>query len=319
MHHPHFPQFPQMSGFPSFPSPFGGNNNTINSPGCPWEGDIPDGLQPGKEIQISGHVPQHSNRFEFNLKSHHGTALHINPRFDQNAIVRNSEQHGGWANEERNGYMQFHRGANFEMVIHVDHDKYRVNINGQHAFDFHHRVPFTEVHRLSISGDVQIHRISFTGGSHGHNAHDYGALHVPGSVALRQGCQPGRMIQIQGTPHPNAGRFQINLQSSGQHEPNNIALHFSVRWNDPNSPHQPVVIRTNRSYGNWGAEERDGTSFFPFYKGAPFEMLILVEPHEYKVAVNGQHFVSFRHRNSMEEVNHVGVTGDVSIQSIKVF
>jgi hypothetical protein len=292
-------------------------HHTINNPGCPWEGEIPNGLQPGKEIHIQGHVPHHANRFEFNLKTNSGTALHINPRFDQNAIVRNSEQYGAWANEERSGYLSFHRGSNFQLVIRADHDKYHVTINGTHAFDFHHRVPVHEVHRLSILGDVQIHSITFTGGA-GHGGEQHGPLNVPGAVPLRQGCHPGRMIQIRGLVPHHAGRFQINLQSTGMVEPNDIALHFSVRWNDPNSGGQPVVIRTNRQYGAWGNEERHA-SHFPFSRGMPFDMLVLVEPHEFKVAVNGQHFVSFAHRSPIETVNHVGVTGDVQIQSINVY
>lgn len=42
-----------------------------------------------------------------------------------------------------------------------------------------------------------------------------------------------------------------------------------------------MVVRTNRSYGNWGHEERHGHS--PFVKGSHFEMLILIESHGYKV------------------------------------
>ena len=48
-------------------------------------------------------------------------------------------------------------------------------------------------------------------------------------------------------------------------------------------------------------------------------MLILIEPHEYKVAVNGQHFVSFAHRNPLEEGNHLAISGDVQVHSVRIF
>jgi hypothetical protein len=125
------------------------------------------------------------------------------------------------------------------------------------------------------------------------------------------------MIQVNGTVKHHAGRFNINLQSTGATEPQNIALHISVRWNDPSSP-QPVIIRNSSQYGSWGNEERH-VPHFPFQHGQTFQMLILAEHNEWKVAVNGQHLFSFNHRTPLHEVNHVGVTGDVQIQSINSF
>jgi galectin-9 len=124
------------------------------------------------------------------------------------------------------------------------------------------------------------------------------------------------LIQVSGHVPPNCGRFVVNLQNGQQNEPNEIPLHVSVRFNDPND-RRPVVVRTNRSYGNWGNEEREGGN--PFHPGAHFDMLILVEPNEFKIAVNGQHFTSFRHRNPLAEANHVGISGDVQIHSVRTF
>jgi len=294
-------------------NPYSNQNHTVPNPGCPYEGDIPNGLQPGKQIHVSGHVPHHSTQFRFDLKTYSGIALCINPRFNQGTTVRNSEQNGGWANEEL-GPIPFHKGRNFTMVITVEHDKYRVEVNGMHAFDFRHRTSFHDVKRFGISGDITIHQINYSGGA-GSAHHEQGALNVPGAVAIRSGMQPGRMIQIQGSVFPNAGRFQINLQSTGEHDPANMAFVFNPRWNDPSG--QQIVVRTNKQHGGWGPEERDG--YNPFTKGGNFDMLILCEPNEYKVAVNGQHFTSFRHRANMQEVNHIGVSGDVSIRSVKIY
>jgi hypothetical protein len=62
-----------------------------------------------------------------------------------------------------------------------------------------------------------------------------------------------------------------------------MAMHFNPRWDDPHQPHHPLVVRTHRHYGSWGAEERHAPSF-PFSKGGNFEVLILNDNNEWKVS-----------------------------------
>lgn len=52
--------------------------------------------------------------------------IHINPRFDQGCVVRNSD-HGGWGQEERDGDLPFARGQHFEVIILVEPTRYRVD------------------------------------------------------------------------------------------------------------------------------------------------------------------------------------------------
>jgi hypothetical protein len=66
-----------------------------------------------------------SFRFTFNLCTPSGIALHINPRFHLGCVVRNTDR-GGWGAEERAGPFPFAKGQPFEMIIAVDHDRYRV-------------------------------------------------------------------------------------------------------------------------------------------------------------------------------------------------
>ena len=75
------------------------------------------------------------------------------------------------------------------------------------------------------------------------------------------------------------GRFTVYIQHSNQHEPHEIAMCVDARFwynNDTNT-----VVR-NHKQGSWGQEER-GVAYFPFAPNVPFEMIILVEPHQYKV------------------------------------
>lgn len=294
-------------------NPYSSHYHTISHPPTPFKTEIPNGLVPGKQIFVSGIVHPNADRFAIDFHTANGIAFHINPRFSQNSLVRNSDL-GGWGPEERGGSLPISRGQRFECIVLVEHDRYLVAFNGQHSFEYRHRVPYQQVVALNIYGDLQLEKVVFSGGARS-GAFEQFNISVPGSVAIPGGAQPGRLIQIHGHVPPHSNRFSINLQNGPSDLPNEIALHFNPRFDDPYTG--TAVVRTNRQHGGWGSEERDGAS--PFHKGQNFEVLILVEPTEFKVAVNGAHFASFHHRNGLHDANHVGFQGDVAISAVRIY
>jgi len=291
-------------------NPYSSHHHEVPNPSSPYDGQIPHGLVPGKQIYIAGHARPHADRIQFNLLGRGGHVLHINPRFHDNVIVRNSENYGAWGAEERSGPFLFGRGQPFELIISVEQDRYRVAVNGQPAFDFFHRAPLQEVERLNIQGDVDVRRIVFSGG-YNSRATELFNPPVPLAVPLTLGAQPGRLIQVNGVVPGHANRFDFNLQDGPGAYPPNINFHFSCRFD------QNAIVRNHSRHGGWGSEERHG--HVPFQRGAPFELLILIEPHEFKVAVNGQHYTTFAHRNQLHEANHFAVNGDVQLTSVRQF
>jgi hypothetical protein len=299
-------------------NPYSGSNAyTVPNPSCPYNDAIPGGLSQGKTITIGGVVSPHADRLEYNLLTNQGNvALHINPRFHDNVNVRNSLVNGGWGSEERHGPLILQRGAPFELTILVQQDKYIVHINGHPAFHYQHRLPFQEVSRLELKGQQQIHRITYSGSlqPQGNEVHNPG---LPFSMPILGGAQPGRLFQLRLVP--GQGRFQINLQNGMSPQgSNDIHFHVSVRWDDPNSGGQPVVIRTNCQGGGWGSEDRFAPNF-PFHQGQEAEVLILLDQQEWKMAVNGQHFVSMAHRMPFQTATHINVNGNVQLRSIRQF
>lgn len=76
----------------------------------PFVGLIPQGLNHGSQIVITGHVPHwFVERFDINLVLGHNQnhdhvrqadiGLHFNPRFDEDHIVLNSRRDGFWEQE----------------------------------------------------------------------------------------------------------------------------------------------------------------------------------------------------------------------------
>lgn len=289
-------------------NPYSNHYHEIPNPSSNTTVQIPHGLVPGKQIYISGTVRHSANSFSFNLLGHGGHALHINPRFNENAVVRNSEHHGAWGQEERQGPFPFQKGQHFELIILVENDKYKVAVNGTPVFDFGHRVSFTEVHALKIDGDLDIRRIVFSSGFNP-RAQDVHNPHLPFSMPIQPA--PGRLIQIQGHIPHHSKNFSFNLQDCPGSSTPNRPLHFNPRFNEN------VVVRNNIHYGQWGSEDRSGG--FPFQHGANFDALILIDASDIKVAINGQHFMSFPHRNPLHESTHLFIDGDVQIRSIRQF
>ena len=78
-----------------------------------------------------------------NIFNQDGTiALHFNPRFNENCIVRNSCIGGGWGSEERHGGLPFAPNQPYVAAITCQQQGYEIAINGRHFTQFNHRVAF---------------------------------------------------------------------------------------------------------------------------------------------------------------------------------
>ncbi|XP_059151281.1 galectin-4-like [Physella acuta] len=276
----------------------------------PHTGNIPFNLSDGKEIIVDGVVPPYAGRFSINLCSGQtydsDTALHFNPRFDQNEVVR-THNRGGWGAEEKHGGFPFYKGGAFEVKIIVRHHAFQIFVNNTFFCDFNHRIPKETARFLYIAGDVTINRIAYLDVIQNPP--------VPLTTFINGGIYPGRKIVIDGIPRPGASRFNINLVCGPNFDANDVALHFDARFNYGDSHN--TVVRTHKAGGGWGAEEKH-CSYFPFVPNVPFEILILVESHGFKIAVNNQHFVEFNHRlHPLQRIDHLNVQGDVTLTQVK--
>ncbi|XP_030753149.1 galectin-4-like [Sitophilus oryzae] len=122
------------------------------------------------------------------------------------------------------------------------------------------------------------------------------------------GLRPGLTIRIRGIAQPTGDRFIADLQTGPDPSPKNIPFHISVRLN------QGYVARNTLKRGKWDSEIGDGS--LPINKGQPFDISITVEPHRYIVHINGQNFCEYPHRLPFDQVSHINVHGDCSLQGV---
>ncbi|XP_012580016.1 PREDICTED: galectin-3 [Condylura cristata] len=141
----------------------------------------------------------------------------------------------------------------------------------------------------------------------GHFGSPSGPLTVPYDLTLPTGVVPRMLITIMGTVRPQANRLALDFKKG-----NDVAFHFNPRFNEDN---KRVIVCNSKMDNVWGKEERQST--FPFESGKPFKIQVLVEPENYKVAVNDAHLLQYNHRmRNLQEISKVGISGDIDLTSV---
>ncbi|XP_038615352.1 galectin-9 [Tachyglossus aculeatus] len=125
----------------------------------PYSTLIVGGLYPSKTIIIWGTILPQAKRFHVNLRRGGDVAFHLNPRFDENTIVRNTQVSQFWGTEERSmiSPMPFGPGQTITICIVCESHCFKVLVNGHHLFDYKHRLSdLQNINHLEIGGDIQV-------------------------------------------------------------------------------------------------------------------------------------------------------------------
>ncbi|XP_029352421.1 galectin-8 [Echeneis naucrates] len=305
---------------------------TFLNPMIPFAGTILGGLLPGEMVLIQGLVLPNADRFQVDLtcgnsmKPRADVAFHFNPRFQRSpCIVCNTLQKERWGHEEILYKMPFIAGGMFELIILVLKDRFKVAVNGAHVLEYEHRLALERVDTVAISGKIKVDAVgilppssisvspsaSLTSVASETNpvTSSTGDLSVPFRGDLGKGLTVGRRITIRAETTQKAQSFGVNLRTSGSSD---IALHLNPRLK------RQTFVRNSFLSECWGPEETKQVSF-PFAAGQYFEMIILCDTQQFRVAVNGVHQLDYKHRvQDLKRINQVEVVGDVTLLDIKI-
>nr|WCO08208.1 galectin-like protein c [Lateolabrax maculatus] len=163
--------FPQKTAAdenkPSVRSPDGDAERNL---AVPFRGLIAGGMRPGKKVVVVGVVDSRPDRFYVALTCGRGTsrepppdvALELCVRFGDRQVLRRACLSGSWGDVDRAvPFFPFIRGQPFKIEIHCEHSRFRVFVDGQKLFDFHHRVTLlNDIDTLWIKGGVTITKLA---------------------------------------------------------------------------------------------------------------------------------------------------------------
>lgn len=311
----------------------------FHNPSIPFAGTVLGGFLPGEMILIQGSVPSNADRFQVDftcgssVKPRADVAFHFNPRIKKSCIVCNTLTKERWGQEQIHYKMPFRLEVDFELIIFILKDQFKVAVNGAHLLEYKHRVELDRVDTISISGKVKVQAVgvlppssssaSPAGSLTNQDAEmslradaqsqpvisSSGDLSVPFKGHLVNGLSVGRNIIIKGKINQNAESFCVNLRPASGSD---IALHLNPRVK------KRVFVRNSFLSDCWGPEETVLASF-PFVAGQYFEMIIWCDSQHFRVAVNGQHQLDYKHRlKDLSTVSQVEVRGDVTLLAVRV-
>ncbi|KAM9702997.1 galectin-8 isoform 1-T5 [Dama dama] len=126
----------------------------------PFVARLNSSMGPGRTVVIKGEVNTNAKGFTVDLLSGKSKdiALHLNPRLNMKAFVRNSFLREAWGEEERNiTCFPFSPGMYFEMIIYCDVREFKVAVNGVHSLEYKHRFKeLSKIDTLEIDGDIHL-------------------------------------------------------------------------------------------------------------------------------------------------------------------
>ncbi|XP_075388424.1 galectin-8 isoform X3 [Tenrec ecaudatus] len=126
----------------------------------PFAARLNSSMGPERTVVIKGEVHRNAKGFNVDLVAgkSRDIALHLNPRLNSKAFVRNSFLQDSWGEEERNiTSFPFAPGMYFEMIIYCDVKEFKVAINGVHSLEYKHRFKeLSNIDTLEIDGDINL-------------------------------------------------------------------------------------------------------------------------------------------------------------------
>lgn len=236
-------------------------------------------------------------------------------------ITGNSFEDGHWGEEKSGKTFTFPPTGQFVLLIAIQSDGYKVTGNGIPLWTLPHRMPYSDVARMTVRGasaDIsKIELIDQADPDQERNTQMFYPVPLEEPIVnptfpfwgfFPGGLQVGKVIRIKGYfPHEIPGTMRTFIDLCKERVTGPIMLHTDIRFKLREDTRR--VVRNYYRAGRWNpVEERDGP--FPFDIGEKFTMDIQVQPNYYNISVNGVPCWTYYHRMPFTEVNQLVIGGN---------
>ncbi|KAI7811147.1 galectin-4-like [Triplophysa rosa] len=277
----------------------------VFNPRKPYE--VQGGLLEGMIITVCGRVWADSERFQVDLQHCSDIVLHVNPRYENghDYVVHNTFTNGHWdPNYEQDYECPFPRGQSFALQILVTKETYKISANGKPFSEYKHRVLFSRVDSISVSGmvDVNLVLVQYLEPLY---APIPGTFRVPYKSIIYGGLYAGKTILIQGLVYLHAQSLEVNLRHK-----TGVAFNYCCHL-DKN-----VVVLNNYENGEWGKPEK--YIDMPFTRGQPFQMTICCKENHYSVFASDKQVHTYTHQyTELQDIDVLEISGDVQLNFVQ--
>ncbi|XP_054274055.1 uncharacterized protein LOC128993941 isoform X4 [Macrosteles quadrilineatus] len=264
---------------------------------------------------------------------------------------RNTCMNGKWGDVEGSvaEWFPFRRGQPFYLEFYITKAEFMVAVDGRHYVSYKHRVPFRGVTRIQFRGHITLTNVHFQ------NTPKYpsplpkikpaeGGQTVVGHpklkidrvfetthmvYKLRTQLYEQSSIIADGFVDEDAKWFEVNflvgykddddwsqiekpriLKKEDDGRPD-IAFQFNPRFAENINTYRNTYIN-----GTWGVKEGSIAERFPFRRGQPFFLEFYITKAEFMVAVDGRHFISYKHREPFRSVTRIQFRGDITLANV---
>ncbi|CAJ0596171.1 unnamed protein product [Cylicocyclus nassatus] len=124
----------------------------------PYAADIPGNFYASRRLFISGIVPKAAKQFVIDFHAGMELATRVRIVFPLKKVLRTSRTNERWGPEERIGdfAFPFKRKHTFDLLIYCSESKFEMFVNDCLFATFDHRIPPSQINKLSIEGDISL-------------------------------------------------------------------------------------------------------------------------------------------------------------------
>ncbi|GIY96565.1 galectin [Caerostris extrusa] len=298
---------------------------------------VGSGLKMGDLFSIKGQPTEEAKNFTINWQS--GPAkfddvlFQLNPRLEEDRVVRNSRLDDEMGKEESTPEMPFKPNTPFDLVVGVRSLDFETRLDGKEWIPFGHRYDVGAAKTLFLEGDMQpsdicidLAQLNPSGVLNGTNIKSRG-------IRLHQMCPVGpfsnshsdtidfssdwgirkRLLAFAfGQSERSPFKMQMTVQCGEGSEDSDVALRYLVQWEDDGSP---KITLNSREEDNWGQEVKSRIDE-GFYPGLAFDLLVARTDDGLRCFLNGTEHALFPYRLEDQKPDHVTVCGDVELQRL---